>query len=95
MFLGSADQRLRKLGDLVIAKQAAGDCTKEQLMEIAVIKYQKLVTRRPNDQLQVLSKRRKALKLEVTALEAKMNEVRDDLKTKQQEVRQVESNIAD
>ncbi|CAK0897215.1 unnamed protein product, partial [Prorocentrum cordatum] len=94
-FLSSADQRLRKLGDLVIAKQAAGDSTKEQLMEISVIKYQKLVTRRPNDQLQVLSKRRKAVKLEVIALEAKTNELRDDLKAKQQELRQLESNIAD
>ncbi|CAK0904672.1 unnamed protein product [Prorocentrum cordatum] len=94
-FLSSADQRPRKLGDLVVAKQAAGDSTKEQLMEISVIKYQKLVTRRPNDQLQVLSKRRKAVKLEVIALEAKTNELRDDLKAKQQELRQLESNIAD
>ncbi|CAK0799835.1 unnamed protein product, partial [Prorocentrum cordatum] len=94
-FLSSADQRLRKLGDLVVAKQAAGDYTKEQLMEIAVIKYQKLVTRRPNDQLQVLSKRRKALKLEVAALETKMNEVGGDHKAEQQELRQVETNIAD
>ncbi|CAK0821696.1 unnamed protein product, partial [Prorocentrum cordatum] len=94
-FLSTAGQRLRKLGDLVIAKQAAGDSTEEQLKEIAVIKYQKLVTRRPNDQLQVLSKRRKAVKLEVVALEAKTNELRDDLKAKQQELRQLESNIAD
>ncbi|CAK0859851.1 unnamed protein product [Prorocentrum cordatum] len=91
-FLSTADQRLRKLGDLIIAKQAAGDSTEEQLREIA---YQKLVTRRPNDQLQVLSKRRKAVKLEVIALEAKSNELRDDLKAKQQELRQLESNVAD
>eukprot|EP00959_Pyramimonas_sp_CCMP1952_P358600 7508551-Pyramimonas_sp.AAC.1 len=41
-FLSTAGQRLRKLGDLVIAKQAAGDSTEEQLKEIAVTKYQKL-----------------------------------------------------